>query len=531
MPIQWSPIRIQQDSGGGGGGGGGGASYGQMAQAQANNDRMIMDQMRLSSQNAQFAASREVSPRDAWQAQQQAEGEERRAALDAQLYGARLSMQEEMEMGRRRNALSFIDNHPGLSQQERLDMRTQIMTGLDPLERRASMARQQLTQQQLTMMEDQNARNQVRASQNAIFRSQMDERGISNVFAPGMEEHYRELAGDVHYGENLTPQQLRNAAIRIGYQNGDVTQWRPNHDGDFVPVAGGRGASGTSAGIPGQGGGQGGQGGGATIDGQAGTTGSGRGGQIDVAGIRQRLMTSNPLTVQQLPANATQEQRTQYEADINGYYNHIETLANAEVRAQQRSIAGTHAPPAAPYRFDYRKPEDVPAAAGPLEQQWSHEFNIAHSLAESNDPRAVELNNSVQQAARLFRRYGSEAAMNQHPDVRRAYDRARLRTRNIIEQLAQEQNPQAAQGQDPQPQQGQGQQEMPFLGQGGAVDQRGLLPALWERTASTPGNFVQGLSNLATNLGGGHVADFVRRREAARIQRNAELRRFYMGPQ
>jgi len=444
MPIQWTPIRFAQPSAGGGGGGGGVHQTGGVNPQ----DQVALEYARLGQQAAMAQQAREVSPRDAWQAQQQQEGEERRANLDAELYGAKLSMQEQMEMNRLRNALGAVDSHPGLSAEERNDMRLQITTRIDPMERRQRAAQMAQTQQQTTHLQMQNERDQTTLANNNAFAAVADGMGVATRFAPGYETYYQELAADVHYGENLTPQQLRQHAERIAWDNGHATQWRRGADGNFSVVNPGRGG-GTGAGAAG---GTGAAGAGGNIEGETGTTGSGRQGQIDINAVRERARkraeVSSPPPAP-LGDNPTAEQRTQYLAGLDRHEDEVNRLTDAEVRGQQRSIAATHRPPARPYRFDYRKPEEVPEQARPFENQIATEWNAAQSLAESGDPRAEDMTNALQQASRLFRRYGGEREMP--AEIRRSYDRARTRARAIVEAVAAERQPQQQREEPPAP--------------------------------------------------------------------------------
>lgn len=148
MPINWVPIQAGNQFQGqmGGGGGGGGHVTGPLQ-----DQGSAIEWARIQQRNAEMSQHGAVTARDAWMAQQQEEGEQRRAERDVEIYGARLSMQEEMEMNRRRNALSVIDNHPGLASEDRNNLRTQILTGLNPLEARAQ--RMRVTQQQMQLQQ------------------------------------------------------------------------------------------------------------------------------------------------------------------------------------------------------------------------------------------------------------------------------------------------------------------------------------------------------------------------------------------
>lgn len=80
--------------------------------------------------------------------------DERHVDLQGRLHQIQLTQDEEARMTRLRNAISRLDADPNLSPRDREEMRTQLMTGLDPLMRRAhesSMITQQLQQQQLEL--------------------------------------------------------------------------------------------------------------------------------------------------------------------------------------------------------------------------------------------------------------------------------------------------------------------------------------------------------------------------------------------
>lgn len=80
--------------------------------------------------------------------------DERHVDLQGRLHQIQLTQDEEARMTRLRNAISRLDADPNLSPRDREEMRTQLMTGLDPLARRShesALITQRLQQQNIEL--------------------------------------------------------------------------------------------------------------------------------------------------------------------------------------------------------------------------------------------------------------------------------------------------------------------------------------------------------------------------------------------
>lgn len=157
-----------------GGGCGGGSSnlhagYGEAIraqqgawQAQTARCQIELQREHMRQQGAQFAASREVSPRDAWQAQEHV-----RSSLA--IHEGQLTQSEQMRLQRLNASLSSIDdafNQGQITQTQYGELRNEALGMRRPLQMREDQTQQALREQQVTHLTEQNRISNVMRMQN-----------------------------------------------------------------------------------------------------------------------------------------------------------------------------------------------------------------------------------------------------------------------------------------------------------------------------------------------------------------------------
>lgn len=116
----------------------------------------------------QTALATQPTQKDIFQAQVQAAGadqqfqqraslQQQSAILQGQLASAQLSQGEQMRLARLRNALDYVENDPSISPDEKANLRTQIQTGINPLQQRQQRAQATASELQMQQMQQQHA--------------------------------------------------------------------------------------------------------------------------------------------------------------------------------------------------------------------------------------------------------------------------------------------------------------------------------------------------------------------------------------
>ncbi len=148
----------------------------------------------------EFNQSRQVSPHDVFQAQQQQAMQQQAAQMHAWLQGQELSQAESMRLQRMQNAVGEVQADPNLSDEEKTNLAMQLKTGIDPLRQRVEMQKAKLEQQQVEQAMHANAQRQSMENMDSTSRAAEFQKRVLTIPNPQTgepEQFYTDHKGDL----------------------------------------------------------------------------------------------------------------------------------------------------------------------------------------------------------------------------------------------------------------------------------------------------------------------------------------------
>lgn len=415
--------------------------------AQLNLERQRMEQQgdQAAQSNAlktaEFYAGQQPNQRDKWQAANQVQ-------QSLAINQGQLSQAENMRMQRLQTARSSIDEALGsgqITQEDAAAMRLQVAGLEDPLQHRRAQGQIALQNQAIQRGQQQNQLQQVTADQNRRYNAQVAQRGVAYDIPPAMIPQYQAQARALN--PNATPDQLETAVMQMAHEGRNITysRWNPRTETyDPIPWNDGH-PQGNQRGRAGGGVDPGAEPGGETPRGGTGAA-QGAGQRLNRQTLLQRAEELHPFVP---PGDATPGSAAWNRA----YDEHYDKVIEPYMARAERRITPPQAPPAPrPRAYDHRTTTDIDQRR--MENTWHNTWQMALRQDPQQQGMAAILRPNLEEASRIHRAFGSEAAMAAHPEALRRYRAAMTNIRSVREQLTGELVPERFGG--PQPNQGRG---------------------------------------------------------------------------
>jgi len=150
--------------------------------------------------NREFAASQQPSDRDVYLANVQAASVQQHAQLQSWLSQQELSQQEGMRLQRLQNAIGDVQARTDLDDGTKMDLITQLKSGIDPLKQRLEASKAKLEQEQQQKIMHANAQQESMANMDAAGRSAAFAKRVVTMPNPVTgqpEQFYTDHKGDL----------------------------------------------------------------------------------------------------------------------------------------------------------------------------------------------------------------------------------------------------------------------------------------------------------------------------------------------
>lgn len=134
--------------------------------------------------------SRQVSPRDEFMASQDIKSQNHRAELGAWLQNQEMSQAETIRLQRMEAAVGAVNADPNMTDDERVDLITQLRTGIDPMRQRLEATQMKLKNSQSQKIMEEAARQEVFRNEGDTIWAKYAKNGIATI--PDMEGNQRQ---------------------------------------------------------------------------------------------------------------------------------------------------------------------------------------------------------------------------------------------------------------------------------------------------------------------------------------------------